>query len=458
MEEADPRGSFHYLKSPDFSNDLEFIRPLHISAIGEILEDGLVCAALKIEFSAVVEPGLFKPSYFQVPGRKVIRTCVNDSGTRKEAGREGRYLFLELLVNTLPDSNEARENSGSYRFSPGGGEWAMELPMLIPVRQTVTIFCGDGRKIAPFNRINDTQYIEYADDFIQQAYEDEGLRIQYNIYIPGGYEKKSPELENLPLVFFLHGAGESGFDNRSPLSSYRQAQEYLRPQAWSEQPCFLMIPQCPVTSERDGGMSEEYGWYTYRKNGDKLCTYPSKSLHTAIEALTAVMPRYNIDSERIYAAGHSMGGGGALAALIDRPEIFAAALSFSSAAVLSDEMIIPWKNKPVFFTMSEKDEWDIIRNNMPVLMDQLERLGVGVYRSTGSGAWDGALRGAEAEKQAEETIAAAEATGSSKIYAEFITGSVTPLEHLSHRASFSNAAIRRWLFRQRLASSAGAGI
>jgi predicted peptidase len=204
-------------------------------------------------------------------------------------------------------------------------------------------------------------------------------------------------------------------------------------------------------------MSEEYGWYTYRKNGDSLCTYPSKSLHTAIEALAAVIPRYNIDSARIYAAGHSMGGGGALAALIDRPEIFAAALSFASAAVLSDEMIIPWKNKPVFFTMSEKDEWDIIRNNMPALMDQLERLGVRVYRSTGSGAWDGALRGAEAEKQAEETIAAAEAAGSSKIYAEFITGSVTPLEHLSHRASFSNAAIRRWLFRQRLASSAEAG-
>ncbi|MDR2608301.1 MAG: alpha/beta fold hydrolase [Treponema sp.] len=453
MEEADPRGSFHYLKAPDFSNDLEFIRPLHISAIGEILEDGLVCAALKIEFSTAVEAGLFKPSYFQVPGRKVIRTSVNDSGMRKEAGRQGRYLFLELLVNTLPDSNEVRENSGGYRFSPDGGEWAMELPMLVPVRQTVTVFCGDGRKIAPFNRINDDQYIEYADDFIQQAYEDEGLRIQYNIYIPGGYEKKSPLLENLPLVFFLHGAGESGFDNRSPLISYRQAQEYLRPEARAEQPCFLMIPQCPVTSERDGGMPEEYGWYTYRKNGDRLCTYPSKSLHTAIEALAAVMSRYNIDSRRIYAVGHSMGGGGALAALIDRPEIFAAALSFSSAAVLSDEMIIPWKNKPVFFTMSEKDEWDIIRNNMPALMDQLERLGLRVYRSTGSRAWDGALRGPEAEKQAEETIAAAEAAGSSKIYAEFIAGSVAPLEHLSHRASFSNAAIRRWLFRQRLASS-----
>ncbi|MDR2304524.1 MAG: hypothetical protein LBE10_08060 [Treponema sp.] len=457
MEETDPCGSFHYLKAPDFSNDLEFIRPLHICAIGEILEDGLVCAAVKIEFSAVVETGLFKPSYFQVPGRKVIGTCVNDSGRRKEAGRQGRYLFLELLVNTLPDSNEVRENSGGYRFTPDGGEWAMELPLLIPVRQTVTIFCGDGRKIAPFNRINDNQYVEYADDFIQDAYEDEGLRIQYNIYIPNGYEKKSPELENLPLVFFLHGAGESGFDNRSPLSSYRQAQEYLRPEALSEQPCFLMIPQCPVTSERDRGMPEEYGWYTYRKNGDKLCTYPSKSLHTAVEALLVrVMPRYNIDSARIYAAGHSMGGAGALAALIDRPGIFAAALSFSAAAVLSDEMIIPWKDKPVFFTMSERDEWDIIRNNMPALMDQLETLGVRVYRSTGGSAWDGALRGPKAEKQAEETIASAKAAGASKIYAEFIAGSVVPLEHLSHRASFSNAAIRRWLFRQRLASSAEA--
>jgi predicted peptidase len=82
-------------------------------------------------------------------------------------------------------------------------------------------------------------------------------------------------------------------------------------------------------------------------------------------------------------------------------------------------------------------------------VDQLEEMGVKVYRCAGTNAWDATLRGDAAEKQAGDTIAGARAAGASMIYVEYIKGSVIPDGHLTHRASFENACIRRWLFSQR---------
>ncbi|MDR2068635.1 MAG: hypothetical protein LBP71_02070, partial [Spirochaetaceae bacterium] len=109
---------FRYLDAPDFGDRTLFIWPEHITAIGEVLEDGLVCSALRVTYSAEIEAGLLKPADFLVPGRRVIRTCVNNTGQRGKAARMGRYLFVELLINTGPDSNEYREAFGNYKYSP----------------------------------------------------------------------------------------------------------------------------------------------------------------------------------------------------------------------------------------------------------------------------------------------------------------------------------------------------
>lgn len=451
---------FHYLAAPDPRDSKVFIWPEHITAIGEIFEDGLVMSAIRIEFSGGIGAGLLPPAFFQVPGRKVIHTYVSATGKRKEIAREGRYLFLELLVNESPDSNEFKEPAGNYRYIAGGMGWAVELPIVTAVRQIETVFNFDGRRVAPFSKANDGQYIEVADDFLKGTYADPetGISINYNLYMPKGYEEKTPGAQKLPLVFFMHGAGESGYDNRAPVIAYRQAQEYLKQKAREENPCFLLVPQCPMTSERAGGILdgsvpiEEFGWYTYvkdEKTGERY-TRPSESLHAAINMmLKEVIPAYDIDIARIYAAGHSMGGGGAVCALLDRPDLFAAALSFASAAIFPREMLERIRNKPVFFTVAEDETYDFIRENMPAMVDHLEGMGVKVYRCTGKDAWDAALRGNDAEKQAESTIAGAKAAGSAIIYVEYIRGSTVPDGHLTHRASFENACIRRWLFSQR---------
>jgi predicted peptidase len=449
--------SLHYLSVPNFQDENKFIRPERITAIGEVFEDGLVTVAIRIKFSGNIDAGTLLPSFFQVPGREVIRSYVNAVGNPGEAERKGRYLFLELLVNEGPDANKFRELTGNYRFSPDGCEWAIELPIVTAVKLVETVFNFDGRCIMPFNKVNDDQYIKTTDDFRQGSYVDHenNITINYNLYVPKGYEKKSSDIQKLPLVFFLHGAGESGYDNRSPVIAYRQAQEYITQAAQKENPCFLLIPQCPMTKERgedpSRGFKSEFGWYTYIENEGEKYTYPSKTLHAAINMmLKEVIPAYDIDTSRIYVAGHSMGGGGAAAAMVYRPEIFAAALSFASAAFFPCETLERIKDKPIFFTIAEDETYDFIRKNMLLMVEKLEKLGVNVYRSIGPDAWDAALRGKAAEKQANNTITRAKASGASMIYAEYIKGSTMPNGHQMHRASFENTGIRHWLFEQSL--------
>jgi predicted peptidase len=447
--------TWHYLDPPNFQDTSKFVQPTRITAMGQLLEDGLVIGAIRILYSGDVDAGNLLPVNFQVPGRKVIHTYVNNTGERFEIAQKGRYLFAELLINEDPDSNDFKETSGNYKFDPRGGNWAIDLPMVSSIRQIDTRYSVDGRKIAPFNKITDDQYIEQVDEFVKGQYRDPatGITIKYNLYVPEGYRTKSGNLANLPLLFFLHGAGESGYDNRATVTAYRQAQEYITAQAQAETPCFLMIPQATMSEERGRGVTEEFGWYTYISSTDNTTSYthPSKTLRAAINTmLNDVVPKYNIDTSRIYSAGHSMGGGGATAALIERPDVFAASASFASAAMYSDEMLNRIKDKPVFFTMAEDEPNAIISTNMPPMMDQLERLGVNMYRSIGDNAWDAALRGEEAQKEAEDTIARAKAAGATMIYIEFMKGSVVNDAHHSHRASFENAGIRQWLFTQRL--------
>lgn len=446
--------NYHYIDTPNFNDASKFVWPKHITAIGTVLEDGLVASAIKIEYSDEVDAGILLPLSFQVPGRKVIHTYVNNSGKRGEIATKGIYFFAELLINELPDSNDFKEISGNYKFDPRGGNWAIDLPICTAIRQIDTKYSSNGRTIAPFNKKNDDQYIEVVDEMVQGVYRDPatGIRIKYNLFVPEGYSSKGGKA-NLPLVLFFHGAGESGYDNRATVTAYRQVQEYMTPEAQAENPCFIMIPQCPMTEERGRGVPEEFGWNTFINNatGTEVFTLPSKSVRAVINTmLNDVIPKYNIDTARLYTAGHSMGGGGASGAIIERPDVFAAGVSFSSAVFYPADMLQRIKDKPIFFTMGEDDPLDRVRTTMPPLMDDLERAGARVFRVLGNDAWNAALRGASAQKLADDAAAKARAAGATMIFAEYVKGSSVPNGHLTHRASFENAGIRHWLFQQRL--------
>jgi len=99
--------------------------------------------------------------------------------------------------------------------------------------------------------------------------------------------------EKFPLIIFLHGSGERGTDlalvkNHSPFT-YKDL---------IQSPVAILAPQCP----------SDVWW-------DTTAVY---------ELIKETISKYNIDTNRIYLTGLSMGGWGTWKLAIEHPELFAA--------------------------------------------------------------------------------------------------------------------------------------
>ena len=138
------------------------------------------------------------------------------------------------------------------------------------------------------------------------------------------YRLLRPEVEQAgekyPLVLFLHGAGERGSDNEKQL--FHGSQMWLNPVNREKYPAFVLFPQCP-----------ESGYWAYSDRpssfeSDKMpCDLPTSNIFVVLKELLdtyLVMPQ--VDKQRIYIMGLSMGAMGTYDMVIRHPEIFTAAI------------------------------------------------------------------------------------------------------------------------------------
>lgn len=119
--------------------------------------------------------------------------------------------------------------------------------------------------------------------------------LDYLIAMPKGYD---PDGDPAPLLLFLHGAGERGDDLdkiklHGPPKMIENGHDF---------PAIVVSPQCPVGT-----------WWTDH-----------------VELLSALLDKleeqHNIDKDRVYVTGLSMGGYGTFALAAHQPERFAAAV------------------------------------------------------------------------------------------------------------------------------------
>jgi len=68
----------------------------------------------------------------------------------------------------------------------------------------------------------------------------ENQELLYNILLP----EKSCEKEQYPLILFLHGAGERGNDNETPILHIKSL--FLDTKNKKNFPAYVVVPQCPV--------------------------------------------------------------------------------------------------------------------------------------------------------------------------------------------------------------------
>jgi predicted peptidase len=154
------------------------------------------------------------------------------------------------------------------------------------------------------------------------------LNLPYRYLRPESFDS----VKKYPLVIFLHGAHDKGFDNEAQLSI--GGMFFLKDSIRKNYPAYILFPQCPprdlwayFETRRDPRGAVEVNFPFYKKPTDV-----SLALMKLVDSLTH---SDKIDTSGIYVGGLSQGGMGVLDLIARYPRVFAGAFSICGAGNVS---------------------------------------------------------------------------------------------------------------------------
>ncbi len=143
--------------------------------------------------------------------------------------------------------------------------------------------------------------------FEARVYDDgQGHSLPYRLLVPS--EAEGP----MPVLLFLHGAGERGDDNQRQLIHGKD----VLLKAAREFGCIVIAPQCPA--------GDKWSNADWSKGIINFHESPSVPMRMTIAVLDSLIEEYNVDTNRLYIMGLSMGGYGSWDAVCRWPGRFAA--------------------------------------------------------------------------------------------------------------------------------------
>ncbi len=182
-------------------------------------------------------------------------------------------------------------------------------------------------------------------------------RLNYLLHLPDGYAASD---EPLPLMLFLHGAGERGDD----LELVKKHGPPKLIAAGKSFPFIVVSPQCPIGE-----------WW---------------SPEPLIALLDEVSARFRVDPGRVYLTGLSMGGYGSWDLLQTCPGRFAAAAPICGGGI--PYLARTFADVPVWAFHGAKDEVVPVENSR-LMVEALRKSGgearLTVYPEAGHDSWTG---------------------------------------------------------------------
>ena len=182
-------------------------------------------------------------------------------------------------------------------------------------------------------------------------------RLNYWLHLPTGYDKDKEK--KWPLMLFLHGAGERG-DNLEVVKKWGPPRIV---QNKKDFPFILISPQCP---------SGRY-W-----NIDHLK-----------ELLDQTIKNHNVDTQRIYLTGLSMGGYGSWALAAKHPKTFAAVAPICGG--IDPESAEPLVDVPIWAFHGDADKVVPVSQSQAIV-DAIKNKGgtkvtLTIYEGVGHNSW-----------------------------------------------------------------------
>ena len=184
-----------------------------------------------------------------------------------------------------------------------------------------------------------TVYEDKSIQFTGGEYTNE--EFHYRLMKPATVEQN----QKYPLVVFLHGAGERGSDNTIQLQYFPTQMAQPR---WRERfPCYVLAPQC-----RTDRKWMEVDWT--KPTDPEMPEVPSAQLQSVIQMIELAIKDEQIDPDRVYLTGLSMGGFGSFDLGSRHPEWFAAVAPICGAA--DPSKVVALKDVPVWVAHGDDDE------------------------------------------------------------------------------------------------------
>lgn len=160
--------------------------------------------------------------------------------------------------------------------------------------------------------------------------------MEYTLYVPTSYDKSKAS----PLIVALHGLWSNPW----------QIIRYPRFIPHAEKHGYIVVAPMGYNSS---------GWYGSRGKGGGRGSDPENlgelSEKDVMNVLGLVRDEFNVDENRIYLLGHSMGGGGSLHLAIEYPDIWAAIAPIAPAVPRDPERLRIAKHIPAIVVQGDKD-------------------------------------------------------------------------------------------------------
>ncbi|BFM44885.1 hypothetical protein CFS9_35260 [Flavobacterium sp. CFS9] len=177
-----------------------------------------------------------------------------------------------------------------------------------------------------------------TDSFLKRIFTKENVQIPYRLLTP----KNNSNNQKYPLVITFHNSTRIGNDNENQLEPF--AKIWLRPEIYNKYQCYVIAPQFSTRSSN------------YEKNSDGIqISKPSKDVFALLELIQNIEKEYpNINKNRIYLIGYSMGGSTAQNLLNIAPNQFAATVSVAAVPDFSNLKKLSQKN--IWLIHGKKDD------------------------------------------------------------------------------------------------------
>lgn len=265
---------------------------------------------------------------------------------------------------------------------------------------------------------------DVAPKFAQLDFKDAttGKTMRYNLFTPKDADKD--KTKKYPLVMFIADASTPGASYAAPLTQGYGGLIWATDEWQKKNPCYVLVPQFSGVAVNDA----------YERTDE---------VDIAVRLLNSVVADKNVDANRLYATGQSMGGMISMYYNVAYPTLFAASIFVDSHWDTASFAELA-KHKFVYFIAGDQGK---AYADMKPLEEACEKDGVQYTYAQ----WSAKLP----EKRQSELAATMLEKGAPVNIFQFEPGSVLPADGKGseHMYSFDYAykitAVRDWLFKQK---------